>query len=175
MSRIGKMAIKIPKEVCVETQGDQITVKGPMGSITKSFPGVFAEVSETHISIKAPNDTDKKPIWGTARSCIASMVNGVSTLLKKELLLHGVGIRAVIKGKYISLTLGKSHSFKVEIPDDIKASIEGGNTIVITSFDKEKLSRFAAMVVRLMPPEPYKGKGIRYKDRQVHLKVIRKS
>lgn len=175
MSRIGKIAIKIPNEVTIEQQEHTITVKGPMGSITKTFPGIFIEVTPTQISVKDPNDPNKKPLWGTARSCIASMVKGVSTLLKKELLLHGVGIRASIKGKYISLTLGKSHPFKVEIPDDIKVVLEGGNTLVITSFNKERLSKFAALLVRLMPPEPYKGKGIRYKDRPLYLKVVRKS
>jgi large subunit ribosomal protein L6 len=86
MSRIGKIAIKVPKEVTIEKQDDTITVKGPMGSVTRAFPGIAIEVTQAQISVKDPNDPDKKALWGTARSCIASMVNGVSTLLKKELL-----------------------------------------------------------------------------------------
>ena len=125
--------------------------------------------------VKPLNDTNAaKAMWGTARSIINSMVKGVTVGFSEELEVNCVGYRAAIKGKYLNLTLGKSHNTKIEIPEGIKVETPKQNIITLESINKEKLGEFIAVVKRQRPPEPYKGKGIKRKGEYVQRKEGKK-
>jgi len=176
MSRIGKLPVAMPEGVKVDITGLNIKVHGPRGSLEKVFAGEIAISQEENNIVVRPLSTSiaSRAMWGTARSIISGMVKGVSVGFKEELEVNGVGYRAIVNGKYLNLTLGKSHNTKIEIPSYIKLEAPKQNVILLECSDKEKLGEFVAVIRRQRPPEPYKGKGIRRKDEYVQRKEGKK-
>lgn len=176
MSRVGKVPVSLTQGAKVEISGLNIKVHGTKGTLEKKFVGdIMIEQTGETIVVKPLNDTSAaKAMWGTARSIINSMVKGVTVGFSEELEVNGVGYRAAIKGKYLNLTLGKSHNTKIEIPEGIKVETPKQNIITLESINKEKLGEFIAVIKRQRPPEPYKGKGIKRKGEYVQRKEGKK-
>ncbi len=176
MSRVGKVPVSLTQGAKVEISGLNIKVHGTKGTLEKKFAGdIMIEQTGETIVVKPLNDTSAaKAMWGTARSIINSMVKGVTVGFSEELEVNGVGYRAAIKGKYLNLTLGKSHNTKIEIPEGIKVDTPKQNIITLESINKEKLGEFIAVIKRQRPPEPYKGKGIKRKGEYVQRKEGKK-
>ena len=164
MSRIGRKPINIPAGVDVKVNGSEVTVKGPKGSLTKTFhPNMKIAVEGNEILVSRPDDTKtNKSLHGLTRSLIQNMVDGVTTGFKKELEFRGVGYRAQKKGKNMVMNLGYSHQVIVPEVDGITIDCPSANQITISGPDKQQVGQFAAEVREKRPPEPYKGKGIRY-------------
>lgn len=177
MSRVGKLPIIVPENVKVEIDNLMIRVSGPKGSLAKSFLGDISLVFEEGcILVKPLNDSkNARAIWGTARSIIYGMVKGVKDGFTEELEINGVGYKAAVKGNYLNLALGKSHSTKIEIPQHIKVDTPKQNIVSLESADKEKLGQFIAILIKQRPPEPYKGKGIKRKGQYVQRKEGKKN
>ena len=176
MSRIGKLPVALPEGVKVKISGLNVKIQGPKGSLEKTFAGLIAiEQKDSAIIVSPVGDTTPaKAMWGTARSIINGMVAGVTTGFQEELEVNGVGYRAAIKGKYLNLTLGKSHNTKIEVPEGVQVTTPKQNIIVLESHDKEKLGQYVAIIRSQRPPEPYKGKGIRRKGEYVQRKEGKK-
>ena len=161
MSRIGKLPVLVPTNVKVDISGLNIKIQGPKGVLEKLFAGrITIEHINSTIVVK-PLELSAKAMWGTARSIINGMVQGVTVGFKEELEVNGVGYRAIVKDKYLNLTLGKSHNTKIEIPEGIKVETPKQNVIILESHDKQKLGQYVAIIRSQRPPEPYKGKGIK--------------
>jgi large subunit ribosomal protein L6 len=177
MSRVGKLPVNIPSGVNVAIEGLTVSVEGPKGKLSKEFAGKIAITKEDNAISVQPIDDSKKAraMWGTARSIINGMVKGVKDGFTEELEVNGVGYRAIIKGPYLNLTLGKSHNTKIEIPANIKVETPKQNIIILSCADKQKLGQFAANIIKQRPPEPYKGKGIKMKGQYVQRKEGKKS
>ncbi len=174
MSRVGKVPVNIPESVKVEIQGLLVKAEGPKGKIEKTFSGdISIEKKDNTIVVKA-NNSSSTAMWGTARSIISNMVSGVENGFEEKLEVNGVGYRAAVKGKYLNLTLGKSHNTKIEIPDNITVITPKQNIISLSSYDKEKLGQYVAVIRGQRPPEPYKGKGIRRSGEYVQRKEGKK-
>jgi len=176
MSRVGKIPVAVPDGVKVEISGLSVKVQGPKGLLEKVFAGPIAiEKQELGIVVR-PLDASiaAKSMWGTARSIINGMVTGVTTGFQEELEVNGVGYRAAVNGKYLNLTLGKSHNTKIEIPEGVTVATPKQNIISLESCDKEKLGQYIAIIRNQRPPEPYKGKGIRRKGEYVQRKEGKK-
>ena len=176
MSGVGKVPVSLTQGAKVEISGLNIKVHGTKGTLEKKFAGdIMIEQTGETIVVKPLNDSSAaKAMWGTARSIINSMVKGVTVGFSEELEVNGVGYRAAIKGKYLNLTLGKSHNTKIEIPEGIKVDTPKQNIITLESINKEKLGEFIAVIKRQRPPEPYKGKGIKRKGEYVQRKEGKK-
>lgn len=176
MSRIGKLPIAIPEKVTVEISNLAVKVEGPKGILEKRFSGPIAIEQKDGLIRVTPLDKTSfaRAMWGTARSIINGMVTGVTKGFQEELEVKGVGYRASVKGKYLNLTLGKSHNTKVEIPEGINVLTPKQNIISLESYDKEKLGQYVATIRSQRPPEPYKGKGIKRKDEYVQRKEGKK-
>ena len=172
MSRIGRKPINIPAGVTVTNNAGVIEVKGPKGTLDLKYnPAMQVEVKGEEIIVTRPNDAkENRSLHGLTRSLIANMVTGVTDGYKKELKVNGVGYRVEKKGKQCVMNLGYSHKVIVEDTDDVKIDVPDPNTIVISGIDKQKVGQFAAEVREKRPPEPYKGKGIRYADEYVRRK-----
>ena len=170
MSRIGKLPITIPENVDVTYNDSELTVKGKFGSLTTSIPDVIDIVqdNETTLKVGLKEETKKvRALHGLYRTLINNMVIGVSKQFDVTLLLKGVGYRAVVQGNEIVLSLGYSHPVKIKIPKEISVEVIKNTTVNLKSCDKELLGLFAANVRAWRQPEPYKGKGILYKDEQI--------
>ena len=172
MSRIGKMPIDIPAGVDVTIDGSTVTVKGPKGELTRTVhKNITVEKDGAVITVTRPNDENlNKSLHGLTRTLIANMVEGVSKGYTKELEVNGVGYRAAKNGNELVLTVGFSHPVTFKENDDIKIEVPGPNKIIISGSDKQKVGQFAAEVREVRPPEPYKGKGIKYVDEFVRRK-----
>lgn len=172
MSRIGKLPITIPENVEIVHKNEEITVIGKFGKLTTNIPAVI-DLKQTNekIKIELKNETKKvRALHGLYRTLINNMIIGVSEQFDLTLILKGVGYRAVVQGNEIVLSLGYSHPVKIQIPNDIKVEVIKNTTINLKSCDKEQLGLFASNIRRWREPEPYKGKGILYKDEQIILK-----
>ena len=169
MSRIGKLPITIPDNVKVNHTDSQITVQGKFGSLELIIPETIRIQQETNtLKVHLKNETrNLRALHGLYRTLINNMVIGVSEQFQLTLILKGVGYRAMVQGKEITLTLGYSHPVKIEIPEDISVEVVQNTTINLKSCDKEKLGLFASNIRAWRRPEPYKGKGILYKDEQI--------
>ena len=170
MSRIGNKAITIPAGVEVTvSDGNEVTVKGPKGTLTKTFsPLMEISVGEGVVTVKRPNDEKHtKQLHGTTRALINTMVEGVSQGFQKQLKVVGIGYRAALKGKTLTLNVGFSHDVNFDVPDDVKVEVPDVNTINVSGIDKQVVGQFAANVRACKKPEPYGGKGIRYADEHV--------
>ncbi len=176
MSRVGKVPVQVADDIKVEITGLFVKVQGPKGSLEKEFAGFISiEYKDSQIVVKPLNNSaEAKAMWGTARSIINGMVIGVKDGFKEELEVNGVGYRAAVKGKYLNLTLGKSHNTKIEIPEGIKVETPKQTVIMLESHDKHKLGQYVATIRSQRPPEPYKGKGIRRKGEYVQRKEGKK-
>ena len=172
MSRIGKMPIDIPAGVDVTIDGSTVTVKGPKGELTRTVhKNITVEKDGAVITVTRPNDENlNKSLHGLTRTLIANMVEGVSKGYTKELEVNGVGYRAQKNGSELVLTVGFSHPVTFKETDDIKIEVPGPNKIIISGSDKQKVGQFAAEVREVRPPEPYKGKGIKYVDEYIRRK-----
>ena len=169
MSRIGKLPIQLPKDVDINYTGSNITVKGKFGSLQTNIPNVIEVMEhEKILTVKLKQDTKKvRSLHGLYRTLINNMVIGVSEQFQLTLILKGVGYRAVVQGKEIILSLGYSHPVKLDIPETVSVEVAQNTTINLKSCDKELLGLFAANIRSWRRPEPYKGKGILYKDEQI--------
>lgn len=177
MSRIGKLPVNLPKGVSVKIEDNKITVKGPLGELSRTIDkDIKAEVVDNSIVLSRPSDSkNHKSLHGLYRALIANMVTGVSTGYKKELELVGVGYRAEAKGQKLEMSLGYSHDIILELPDEVKVETKterrSNPIITLTSIDKQLIGHVAAKIRSLRPPEPYKGKGIKFVGEQLRRKA----
>lgn len=172
MSRIGKLPIAIPAGVDVAVDGNVVTVKGPLGTLTRTVNSIInVEVKDGQVIVTRPNDEKTaRSLHGLTRTLIANMVTGVNTGYKKELEINGIGYRAAIEGTTLVMNIGYSHKVEMPAPEGIKVEVPAPNKIVISGPDKQKVGQFAAEVREKRPPEPYKGKGIKYVDEYIRRK-----
>lgn len=172
MSRIGKKPITIPAGVEVKQDGNSVTVKGPKGTLTQEFnPNMTIKIEGNEITISRPNDQkENRALHGLTRSLLFNMVEGVTNGFKKELEVNGVGYRVQKQGKTLTMNLGFSHQVVVEETDGITIECPSATQIVISGPDKQKVGQFAAEIREKRPPEPYKGKGIKYADEHIRRK-----
>ncbi len=172
MSRIGRKPINIPAGVTVNVNNGVIEVKGPKGTLDFSYnPAMQVEVKGEEILVSRPNDEKiNRSLHGLTRTLIANMIIGVTEGYKKELEVNGVGYRVEKKGKQCIMNLGYSHKVIVEDNDDITIEVPNPNKIIISGIDKQKVGQFAAEVREKRPPEPYKGKGIKYAEEHIRRK-----
>ena len=172
MSRIGKKPIEIPEGVEVKVDGNSVTVKGPKGTLTQEFnPNMTITVEGNEITVSRPNDQkENRALHGLTRSLLANMVEGGHNGFKKELEVNGVGYRVQKQGKTLTMNLGFSHQVVMDEIDGITIECPSANQIVISGPDKQKVGQFAAEVREKRPPEPYKGKGIKYVDEVIRRK-----
>ncbi len=173
MSRIGNKAITIPAGVEVTiSAGNEVTVKGPKGTLTRQFDQKYGiNVEENVLNVTRPNDLKAtKQLHGTTRALLANMVEGVTNGYTKELELVGIGFRAAMSGKKLTLNVGFSHPVEFTVADDLTVECTSATGIKVSGIDKQRVGEFAANVRAVRKPEPYKGKGIRYKGEYVRRK-----
>ncbi len=173
MSRIGKQPVVIPSGVDVKQDGQQITVKGPKGQLALTLhAGISAAVEEKLVSLSIPEGQEKElsPFYGLDRALLQNNVIGVTEGYKKELEIVGTGYLAKLAGKKVELSIGFSHPVFIDIPSDLEVEIPKPTEISITGIDKQKVGHLAAVIRKVRKPEPYKGKGIRYKGEIVKIK-----
>ena len=177
MSRIGKVPVVVPSGVEVSISNNVITVKGPKGSLDKEFSSLaVVEVVDSQVIIKPANASrSANVVYGTTRSIIANMVQGVTTPFSKNLLIEGVGFRATVKGSIIDLELGYSHPVEHPIPDGVNVVVSDNVKILVEGPDKQKVGQLAAEIKKYYPVEPYKGKGVRILGQYVRRKEGKKS
>ena len=172
MSRIGRMPIAVPAGVEVKIDGSTVTVKGPKGTLTKTVSSnIIVTLDNGVITVTRPNDLkENRSLHGLTRTLIANMVQGVNEGFKKELEINGIGYRAAKQGKDLVLNIGYSHDVIMPETDGITVEVPAPNKIIISGPDKQKVGQFAAEVRGKRPPEPYKGKGIKYIDEVIRRK-----
>lgn len=172
MSRIGKIPVPVPAGVKCELKGSHLKLTGPKGSLEQSFrPEVDIAVETEGIVVTRPNEQkETRAFHGLTRALIASMVEGVSQGFERALQIEGVGYRAALQGKNLSLSVGHSHPVVIEPPAGIAFVVEGTQTIKVSGIDKQLVGQVAANIRRVRPPEPYKGKGIRLSTEVVRRK-----
>ncbi|MBR5410158.1 MAG: 50S ribosomal protein L6 [Clostridia bacterium] len=172
MSRIGRLPIVVPADVDVKIEGNVVTVKGPKGELTSAFsPKMNVELENGHIHVTRPDDTkENRSLHGLTRTLINNMIVGVHTGFEKKLEVVGIGYRAALEGKDLVLNVGHSHQDRMTPPEGITVEVPSPNSIVLKGYDKQKLGQFASEVRGIRPPEPYKGKGIKYADEVVRRK-----
>ncbi len=174
MSRIGKKPIPIPNKVQVNIDGSAVTVKGPKGELSFTFPPAITIARDGgEIVVTRPSDErEHRALHGTVRALIANMVTGVSLGFQRILLIEGVGYRAEMDGKKLVLHLGYSHPVPVEPPADVEFAVEErGRVVRINGIDKQVVGELAAKIRKLRPPEPYKGKGVMYEGERIRRKA----
>lgn len=172
MSRIGKKAISIPAGVEVKIDGKSVTVKGAKATLSHKIAGAIeAKIENNEVIVTRPNDAkENRALHGLTRTLIANMIEGVTNGFKKELDVQGVGYRVAKQGKQLVMNLGYSHQVIMDEPEGITIEVPNPNAIVISGADKQAVGQFAAEVRKQRPPEPYKGKGIRYVNEVVRRK-----
>jgi large subunit ribosomal protein L6 len=169
MSRIGKQPIAIPPKVKVEVKGQHVSVEGPKGKLNWELPrhtAIKLEDGRLHVSRQGGSD-QIKALHGLSRALVNNMVRGVSEGFVKKLEIQGVGFKAAVQGKAVNLNLGYSHPINYPIPDQIKVTVEENTKITIEGPDRQVVGQVAAEIRSFYPPEPYKGKGVRYVDERV--------
>jgi large subunit ribosomal protein L6 len=173
VSRIGKQPVPIPAGVTVEMAEGRVRVKGPKGTLFERMPpGIRVQVAEGQVKFERADDKkETRAFHGLARALVANMVKGVTKPFVKELEIQGVGYRADVSGRKINLSLGFSHPVTVEIPEGISVSVDRNVLLRIEGISRARVGQFAADLRALRPPEPYKGKGIRYLGERVRIKV----
>lgn len=164
MSRIGKRPISIPSKVTVAIDGQAVTVKGPKGELSRVLPGEVEVVQEGETILVNRRDDSRvaRQRHGLCRTLVANMVEGVSQGFQRRLEITGVGYRAQVQGKNLTLNMGYSHPVLIEPPAEIQFAVENNTNVTVTGIDKEIVGNTAARIRAVRPPEPYKGKGIRY-------------
>lgn len=176
MSRVGKQLIAIPEGTQVNISGGRVLVKGPQGEISRAFkPAISILVEGDHVRLSPRgSDLSSKALWGTYAAHLLNMIQGVNKHFEKQLLVEGVGFKAEVSGDNLNMSLGFSHPVKLKIPQGLKVSAEK-NVVTISGADVEEVGRFSAEVRSKKPPEPYKGKGIRYRSEVIRRKEGKKS
>jgi len=176
MSRIGKNPISIPAGVTVDLAGQLLTAKGGLGTLSLVVGSeVTATIADGSVTI-APKDESKRAraMWGTTRALVNNMVTGVATGFTRNLDINGVGYRAAVQGDKLVLQLGYSHEIPYPIPQDVRINCERPTAITITGADRQRVGQIAAEIRAFRPPEPYKGKGIKYRDETIRRKEGKK-
>ena len=175
MSRIGNRVLTLPSNVTLTVDGNVVTVKGPKGELsTEINKHITVEVNGEEVVIKRDNDNYKN-FHGTANANIKNMITGVSEGFEKKLEAVGVGYRFALKGNDLVVTAGYSHPVEVKVPEGIKLEVPSNTELFVRGADKQLVGEFAANVRKIRPPEPYKGKGIRYSDEHIIRKVGKKA
>ena len=172
MSRIGKQPVPIPAKVKVEINDSIVLVEGPKGKVRKTFaPVVRIALADSKVTVSPLEDTRfARAMYGTARSIIAGMVNGVTTGYSKDLEIQGVGFKANLKGSLLELALGFSHPIFMDVPEGIKLTVTEGTRLKVEGCDKQLVGAVTAKIRSYYPPEPYKGKGVRIVGERVRRK-----
>jgi large subunit ribosomal protein L6 len=173
MSRVGKKPIPIPKEVKVVLTDEGLTVKGPKGELSRSMPPQLSLLIEGNQVLLRPQDDSQKvrALFGLFRTLVANMVKGVAEGFERVLEIQGVGYRAEIQGSQLVLNLGYSHPVPFQLPEGISAQVEKQTRVILRGIDRDLLGLTAARIRRFRPPEPYKGKGIKYLEEKIRRKV----
>lgn len=175
MSRVAKYPVKVPSGVDIKVDGDQLTVKGGQGTLSMTVHSdVVLGQEEGQLTFQPSESAKSWAMVGTTRALVQNLVTGVSEGFTKSLEINGVGYRAQAKGQTLNLTLGFSHPVDYTLPEGVAVETPKNTTIVLKSADKQKLGQVAAEIRAFRPPEPYKGKGIRYGDEQVRRKEAKK-
>ena len=174
MSRIGKMPVEIPAKVQITVQGNEVSVKGPKGQLKQVLPpDMTISQEDGTLHVIRPSDSRRhRELHGLTRALINNMVNGVSKGYRKHLVIEGVGYRAEMQGKMLVMYLGFSHPIEIQPPENITFSIEErGRFVFVDGIDRQVVGQVAANIRNLRPPEPYKGKGVRYNDETIRRKA----
>jgi large subunit ribosomal protein L6 len=176
MSRVGKHPVRIPQGVTVELAGQTLTAKGRLGALSLAISGeVSARIADGAVTIAPKDDTKQaRAMWGTTRALINNMVIGVAQGFTRNLEINGVGYRAAVQGATLNLQLGYSHDINYPIPADVKIACERPTAIAVTGADRQRVGQIAAEIRAFRPPEPYKGKGIKYVEETVRRKEGKK-
>jgi large subunit ribosomal protein L6 len=172
MSRVGLKPISLPEKVAVKLDGNTVVVEGPKGKLDFNLPeGISLRNEDGNVVVSRATEARQiRALHGTARSLIHNMIIGVSKGFEKNLEIHGVGLRAAVKGQDLDLSLGRSHPLLHPIPSGLTVTVADNTKIKVEGIDKQLVGQFAAEVRGYYPPEPYKGKGVRYSDEHVRRK-----
>jgi large subunit ribosomal protein L6 len=172
MSRVGLKPISLPEKVALKLDGNKVTVEGPKGTLDFALPaGITLTNEDGTITVsRSTEQREHKALHGTARSLVQNMILGVSQGFVKDLEIHGVGLRAAVKGADLDLSLGRSHPLLHPIPSGLNVTVLENTKIKVEGIDKQLVGQFAAEVRGFYPPEPYKGKGVRYVGEKVRRK-----
>jgi large subunit ribosomal protein L6 len=176
MSRIGKRPVPLPSGVSASTEGRTLSVKGPKGTLSLQMrEEISYDISEDGISVQPANETKQaRAFWGMQRTLVQNLVTGVSEGFTKVLEITGVGYRATAQGKNLKLQLGYSHDVNVEVPEGIEIKTPDNTTVEVSGIDRQKVGQVAAEIRRWRKPEPYKGKGIKYRGEYIFRKEGKK-
>jgi large subunit ribosomal protein L6 len=176
MSRIGKRPVAMPAGVSATTEGQTLSVKGPKGSLSlQMLDDIKYEIGDGLISVQPANDTKRaRSFWGMQRSLVQNLVTGVTEGFTKTLEITGVGYRAAMQGKTLRLQLGFSHDVNIPVPEGVDVKTPDATTVEISGIDRQKVGQFAAEIRRWRKPEPYKGKGIKYRGEYIFRKEGKK-
>ncbi len=176
MSRIGIKAVPLPDGVTADIDGRTVRVKGPKGELSVALGGdVTAKMTDDGIKVDPRDDSRRsRSMWGMSRSLVSNIVIGVTEGFSRTLEINGIGYRAIVQGKNLQLQLGLSHDVLYPIPEDIKIECPKATEIVVSGIEKQRVGQVAAEIRRFRPPEPYKGKGIRYQGEYVFRKEGKK-
>ena len=176
MSRIGKRPVPMPSGVTATTEGQTLSVKGPKGTLTlQMLDEIRYDIGDDGISVQPANETKRaRSFWGMQRTMVANLVTGVTEGFTKTLEITGVGYRAAMQGKNLRLQLGYSHDVNVEVPGDLTVATPDATTVVISGSDRQRVGQLAAEIRRWRKPEPYKGKGIKYRGEFIFRKEGKK-
>jgi large subunit ribosomal protein L6 len=172
MSRVGLKPISLPEKVAVKVEGNTVQVEGPKGKLDFAVPaGISLKAEDGNVIVsRATEQREHRALHGTVRSIVNNMITGVSTGFTKDLEIHGVGLRAAVKGSDLDLSLGRSHPLLHPIPSGLTVTVNENTKIKVEGIDKQLVGQFAAEVRGFYPPEPYKGKGVRYVGEKVRRK-----
>ena len=172
MSRVGLKPISLPAKVAIKVEGNTVQVEGPKGKLDFSVPaGISLKSEDGNVIVsRATEQREHRALHGTVRSIVNNMITGVSTAFVKDLEIHGVGLRAAVKGSDLDLSLGRSHPLLHPIPSGLTVTVNENTKIKVEGIDKQLVGQFAAEVRGFYPPEPYKGKGVRYVGEKVRRK-----
>ena len=174
MSRIGKIPVTVPAGVDVTISGQDVTVKGPKGTLALTFsePIAIEKAEDGSLSVTRPDDERRsRALHGLSRTLVANIITGVTEGYTKKMEIHGVGYRVALKGKDLEFALGFSHPVPIEAPEGITFVVESPTRFSVSGIDKQKVGQISANIRRLRRPDPYKGKGVRYEGEQIRRKV----
>ena len=176
MSRIGKKPVPVPTGVTANVEGQTVKVKGPKGQLQVVLPDdVMVKMDKGAVKVDPRNETKRaRSMWGTSRTLVANLMTGVTKGFERKLEITGVGYRAALQGKNLQLALGYSHEVNFAIPEGIAIATPKATEIVITGMDKQKVGQVAAEIRGFRPPEPYKGKGVKYAEEKIQRKEGKK-
>ncbi len=173
MSRVGKKPIEVPDKTKIDYQGKRLTVSGEKGSLSRSIhPEVDLDIQDRSIHVTLENDSrSNRALQGLTRSLVANMITGVTRGFERVLEINGIGYRATAAGSKLTFNIGYSNPVEFALPEGVSGTVDKNNVIKLSGIDKEKLGQTAAAIRRLRPPEPYKGKGIKFAEERIRRKA----